>query len=214
MDTNDNNPAASDGNLPKVKSEKELLKEKQKQEKLEKFKAKQEKLKQKQDQQNNKGEEVQKKKEKKEKTVVKYEGETKLGEKKDISGTMPDAYSPQYVEAAWYDWWVKQGYFKPEHGEKVFTTAEYDDKFVMVIPPPNVTGLLHLGHALTNAVEDALTRWHRMHGKIVLWNPGCDHAGIATQVVVEKKLMREQKISRHDLGREKFVEHIWNWKNE
>lgn len=86
--------------------------------------------------------------------------------------------------------------------------------FMMVIPPPNVTGSLHLGHALTTAVEDCLTRWHRMNGKTVLWNPGCDHAGIATQVVVEKKLMREKGLSRHDIGREKFIEEVWKWKTE
>lgn len=85
-------------------------------------------------------------------------------------------------------------------------------QFVMVIPPPNVTGSLHLGHALTNSIEDAITRWHRMHGRTALWVPGCDHAGIATQVVVEKKLWRESKLSRHDLGREKFIEKIWEWK--
>lgn len=84
--------------------------------------------------------------------------------------------------------------------------------FVMVIPPPNVTGSLHLGHALTNSVEDAITRWHRMHGRSALWVPGCDHAGIATQVVVEKKLWRDEKISRHDIGREKFIEKVWEWK--
>lgn len=84
--------------------------------------------------------------------------------------------------------------------------------FVMVIPPPNVTGSLHLGHALTNSIEDAITRWHRMKGKSALWVPGCDHAGIATQVVVEKKLWREEKISRHDIGREKFIEKVWEWK--
>ncbi|RWS05960.1 Valine--tRNA ligase-like protein, partial [Dinothrombium tinctorium] len=87
-------------------------------------------------------------------------------------------------------------------------------KFVMVIPPPNVTGSLHLGHALTMSVEDAITRWHRMKGRTTIWAPGCDHAGIATQVVVEKKLMREKQLTRHDLGREKFVEEVWNWKNE
>lgn len=84
----------------------------------------------------------------------------------------------------------------------------------MVIPPPNVTGALHLGHALTNAVEDCITRWHRMNGRTTLWNPGCDHAGIATQVVVEKKIWREQNKTRHDLGREEFVKCVWNWKNE
>lgn len=85
--------------------------------------------------------------------------------------------------------------------------------FIMVIPPPNVTGSLHLGHALTNSIEDAITRWHRMKGKTTLWVPGCDHAGIATQVVVEKKLWREEKKSRHDLGREAFINKIWEWKN-
>ena len=84
----------------------------------------------------------------------------------------------------------------------------------MVIPPPNVTGSLHLGHALTNSVEDAITRFNRMKGKTALWVPGCDHAGIATQVVVEKKLWREEKLTRHDLGREKFIENVWEWKNE
>lgn len=86
-------------------------------------------------------------------------------------------------------------------------------KFVMVIPPPNVTGTLHLGHALTFAIEDAVTRWNRMKGKITLWVPGCDHAGIATQNVVERKLQREGK-TRHDIGREKFIEEVWKWKNE
>lgn len=84
----------------------------------------------------------------------------------------------------------------------------------MVIPPPNVTGSLHLGHALTNAIEDAITRYHRMKGRTTLWVPGCDHAGIATQVVVEKLLSREEGLSRHDLGREKFIERIWNWRRE
>lgn len=84
----------------------------------------------------------------------------------------------------------------------------------MVIPPPNVTGSLHLGHALTNAIEDAITRFNRMKGRTTLWVPGCDHAGIATQVVVEKKLWREEKLTRHDLGREKFIERVWQWKNE
>ena len=83
--------------------------------------------------------------------------------------------------------------------------ASQEDKFVMVIPPPNVTGSLHLGHALTNAVEDTLTRWHRMNGKITLWVPGTDHAGIATQSVVEKRLKKEENLTRHDLGREEFT---------
>lgn len=88
------------------------------------------------------------------------------------------------------------------------------EHFTIVIPPPNVTGTLHLGHALTNAIEDAVVRWNRMHGKVTLWNPGCDHAGIATQSVVEKKLARERGLSRHDLGREKFLDEVWKWKEE
>lgn len=84
----------------------------------------------------------------------------------------------------------------------------------MVIPPPNVTGSLHLGHALTNAIEDSLTRYNRMKGLTTLWVPGCDHAGIATQVVVEKRLMRDEGKTRHDLGREKFIEKVWEWKNK
>uniref|UniRef100_A0A7N6A3U3 valine--tRNA ligase n=1 Tax=Anabas testudineus TaxID=64144 RepID=A0A7N6A3U3_ANATE len=121
---------------------------------------------------------------------------------------IPDSYSPQYVEAAWYPWWEKQGFFKPEYGQNSRGI------FMMCIPPPNVTGSLHLGHALTNAIQDCLTRWHRMRGETTLWNPGCDHAGIATQVVVEKKLMRERGMSRHDLGRENFIQEVWKWKNE
>lgn len=84
----------------------------------------------------------------------------------------------------------------------------------MVLPPPNVTGTLHLGHAITAAIEDTITRWNRMNGKTTVWVPGCDHAGIATQVVVEKKIQRDEGKSRHDLGREKFVEKIWEWRNE
>uniref|UniRef100_A0A336LQN1 Valine--tRNA ligase n=1 Tax=Culicoides sonorensis TaxID=179676 RepID=A0A336LQN1_CULSO len=153
------------------------------------------------------------KKTKEVKEAVVYTGNTAPGEKKDLSSPMPDAYSPQYVEAAWYSWWEKEGFFKPEYGRDL-SKPNPKGNFVMVIPPPNVTGSLHLGHALTNAIEDAITRWHRMNGRTTLWVPGCDHAGIATQVVVEKKLWREQQLTRHDLGREAFIEKIWGWKNE
>uniref|UniRef100_A0A8C8VKB1 Valine--tRNA ligase n=1 Tax=Pelusios castaneus TaxID=367368 RepID=A0A8C8VKB1_9SAUR len=132
----------------------------------------------------------------------------------DVAGPMPDAYSPQYVEAAWYPWWESQGFFKPEYGRQRVSDPNPKGLFMMCIPPPNVTGSLHLGHALTNAIQDALTRWHRMRGETTLWNPGCDHAGIATQVVVEKKLWRERGLTRHDLGREAFIQEIWEWKNE
>uniref|UniRef100_A0A8B9KKM6 Valine--tRNA ligase n=1 Tax=Astyanax mexicanus TaxID=7994 RepID=A0A8B9KKM6_ASTMX len=132
----------------------------------------------------------------------------------NVLSPLPDSYSPQYVEAAWYPWWEKQGFFKPEYGRKSLSEPNPRGIFMMCIPPPNVTGSLHLGHALTNAIQDCLTRWHRMRGETTLWNPGCDHAGIATQVVVEKKLMRERGMSRHDLGREKFIQEVWKWKNE
>mmetsp|Transcript_20106 Transcript_20106/g.36669 ORF Transcript_20106/g.36669 Transcript_20106/m.36669 type:complete len:1094 (-) Transcript_20106:194-3475(-) len=138
---------------------------------------------------------------------------TPKGEKKDLSQSpMADAYHPQAVEAAWQDWWEASGFYSCDPA-----TAEGksdDEKFVMVIPPPNVTGSLHLGHALTAAVEDTLTRWHRMLGHSTLYVPGTDHAGIATQSVVEKMLMKESSLTRHDLGREKFIEKVWEWKAE
>ncbi|XP_011180482.2 valine--tRNA ligase [Zeugodacus cucurbitae] len=154
------------------------------------------------------------KKVKETKEVAIYTANTAPGEKKDITGALPDAYSPRYVEAQWYSWWEKEGFFTPEYGRASISEPNPKGKFVMVIPPPNVTGSLHLGHALTNAIEDAITRYHRMKGFTTLWVPGCDHAGIATQVVVEKKLWREEKLTRHDLGREKFIEKIWDWRRE
>lgn len=195
---------------PPVKTAKQLEKEAKKLAKLEKFK-------QKQDQKQNAPKEEKKEKKepvKKEKEVAVYDQDTKPGEKKNVSCPMPDSYSPAYVEAAWYSWWEKEGFFKPEYGKKNVLEDNPKGKFIMIIPPPNVTGSLHLGHALTNAVEDAITRWNRMNGKTTLWNPGCDHAGIATQVVVEKKLWREENKNRHDIGREKFIEKIWEWKKE
>ena len=106
------------------------------------------------------------------------------------------------------------GFFKPEYGRKNVYEKNPKGEFMMCLPPPNVTGKLHLGHALTNTVEDVLTRWRRMRGETTLWNPGCDHAGIATQVVVERKLKRERNISRHDIGREAFLKEVWKWKEE
>ncbi|WAR30322.1 SYVC-like protein [Mya arenaria] len=138
--------------------------------------------------------------------VFQYTVPTKPGEKKDVSVDLPSAYSPQFVEAAWYEWWVEQGFFKPRKTEKS------DEKFVLCLPPPNVTGTLHLGHALTCAVQDAIVRWNRMRGLETVWVPGCDHAGIATQVVVEKQLWKESKQTRHDIGREAFLEKVWQWK--
>ncbi|XP_043672900.1 valine--tRNA ligase isoform X1 [Vespula pensylvanica] len=202
----------NDENVPE-KTARQLQKEAKKMAKLEKFKQKQEKketgkpVKVKET-----TEKIDKKKDSKDTTL--YTVNTPVGEKKDVTGAMPDTYSPQYVEAAWYAWWEKQGFFKPEYGRKSVLETNPKGKFVMVIPPPNVTGFLHLGHALTNAIEDAITRWNRMKGCTTLWNPGCDHAGIATQVVVEKKLWREEQKTRHDIGRDKFIEKVWQWKYE
>ena len=119
---------------------------------------------------------------------------------------IPTVYQPKDIEDKWYDFWLKKGYFK----------AEIDSKktpFTIVIPPPNVTGSLHMGHALNNTLQDILIRTKRMQGKITLWLPGTDHAGIATQNVVEKELAKE-KLSRQALGREKFLERVWQWKEE
>lgn len=119
---------------------------------------------------------------------------TPKGHKKAMTGDMPKGYCPPAVEAAWYDWWEQCGFFKPDLDS---------DKppFVIVIPPPNVTGSLHLGHALTNSIQDTVVRWRRMSGYNVLWLPGTDHAGIATQTVVEKDLAKRKGLTRHDLGR-------------
>ncbi|XP_061675677.1 valine--tRNA ligase [Syngnathoides biaculeatus] len=193
------------------KTEAQLKKEAKKREKLEKFQQKKEKEAEKKTQP---PQEKKAKPEKKELGVISYNIPTPCGEKKDVITPLPDSYSPQYVEAAWYPWWEKQGFFKPEYGRQSINSPNPKGIFMMCIPPPNVTGSLHLGHALTNAIQDCLTRWHRMRGETTLWNPGCDHAGIATQVVVEKKLMRDRGMSRHDLGREKFIEEVWKWKNE
>eukprot|EP00579_Thalassiosira_antarctica_P026271 CAMPEP_0202007874 /NCGR_PEP_ID=MMETSP0905-20130828/12236_1 /ASSEMBLY_ACC=CAM_ASM_000554 /TAXON_ID=420261 /ORGANISM="Thalassiosira antarctica, Strain CCMP982" /LENGTH=1095 /DNA_ID=CAMNT_0048565903 /DNA_START=73 /DNA_END=3357 /DNA_ORIENTATION=- len=138
---------------------------------------------------------------------------TPKGEKKDLSQTpMADAYHPEAVEAAWQDWWEASGFYSCDPAEAAGKSD--DEKFVMVIPPPNVTGSLHLGHALTAAVEDTLTRWHRMLGHSTLYIPGTDHAGIATQSIVEKMIMKQSNLTRHDLGREEFVKKVWEWKAE
>jgi len=138
--------------------------------------------------------------------------ETPHGEKKDMSLDMAAGYDPVAVESAWNAWWEKRGFFTPDP-TKCKGTKEAK-RFIMVIPPPNVTGSLHLGHTLTCAIEDALTRWHRMCGNVALWVPGTDHAGIATQSVVERLLLKNEKKTRHDLGREKFLERVWAWKEK
>lgn len=142
-----------------------------------------------------------------------------VGQKKDVKNELANSYIPRQVEHSWYSYWEKSGFFKPEYEQleaklKGDTKNLARDKFVMVIPPPNVTGTLHIGHALTIAIQDCLVRWNRMRGLTTLWVPGSDHAGIATQVVVEKKIQREQNKTRHDLGREAFIQEVWKWKNE
>lgn len=134
---------------------------------------------------------------------------TPLGDKKDLV-VFPPTYQPVYVESAWQAWWEKCGFYSPDVTKAL--NSSYDNKFVMVIPPPNVTGSLHLGHALTSAIEDTITRYNRMKGKVTLWVPGTDHAGIATQSVVEKRLKKEFNLTRRDLGREEFVKRVWEWK--
>ncbi len=118
---------------------------------------------------------------------------------------LPSVYDPQATEKKIYDFWEANNCFNAD----VNNPAE---SFSIVIPPPNVTGILHIGHALDNTLQDILIRYHRMMGKATLWLPGTDHAGIATQNVVEKNL-REEGISRYDLGREKFLEKVWEWAN-
>ncbi len=119
---------------------------------------------------------------------------------------MKPKYNPNEVEAGRYQQWVEKGYFKPSGDQS-------KEKYTIVIPPPNVTGKLHLGHAWDTTLQDILTRMKRMQGYDTLYLPGMDHAGIATQAKVEAKL-HEQGISRHDLGREKFLEEVWSWKEE
>uniref|UniRef100_A0AAV2K470 Valine--tRNA ligase, mitochondrial n=1 Tax=Knipowitschia caucasica TaxID=637954 RepID=A0AAV2K470_KNICA len=114
-----------------------------------------------------------------EKERILYTIQTPPGAKKDTHVPFPAAYSPDYVEPSWYQWWEKEGFFRPEQHKTLAHAMDWT--FSLCIPPPNVTGTLHLGHALTVAVEDALVRWRRMQGCRVLWLPGCDHAGIATQ---------------------------------
>ncbi len=117
---------------------------------------------------------------------------------------MDTSYNPKDIEQRWYQHWESHGYFQPRGEGK---------PYCIMIPPPNVTGTLHMGHAFQDTIMDALIRYHRMKGDNTLWQPGTDHAGIATQMVVERQLNQEGK-NRHDLGREKFVERVWEWKEQ
>ncbi|KAI6108704.1 tRNA synthetases class I-domain-containing protein [Pisolithus croceorrhizus] len=141
-----------------------------------------------------------------------FENITPKGEKKDMSQPMAASYNPHAVEAAWYDWWEAQGFFKPQTQSD--GSAKPEGRFVIPAPPPNVTGSLHIGHALTVAIQDCLVRWNRMLGKTTLFVPGFDHAGISTQSVVERRLYKLEGKTRHDLGRETFLTKVLDWKND
>jgi len=117
---------------------------------------------------------------------------------------MDKTYEPRAIEQRIYERWEQQGFFSPQGS---------GTPYCIVIPPPNVTGTLHMGHAFQDTIMDTLTRFHRMKGNRTLWQPGMDHAGIATQMVVERLLNAEGK-SKHDLGRDRFVQRVWEWKEE
>ncbi|KAG2734591.1 hypothetical protein G9P44_002597 [Scheffersomyces stipitis] len=205
-------PAPAEG--APVKTAKQLENERKKAEKLAKFEAK--KAKQAAAAQSKSAEPKKPKKEKKvAEPVPEFVDETKPGEKKilvSLEDAAFKAYNPKNVESSWYSWWDKEGLFQPE------LTADGNIKpqgaFTIPAPPPNVTGALHIGHALTVSIQDALIRYYRMKGKTTLFLPGFDHAGIATQSVVEKQIWAKEKKTRHDYGREKFVEKVWEWKEE
>jgi valyl-tRNA synthetase len=120
---------------------------------------------------------------------------------------IPKAYTPKDVEEKWYTFWEKQGFFRADNHSK-------KPSFCICIPPPNVTGVLHMGHALVDTLQDVLIRWKRMSGYEALWVPGTDHAGIATQTVVERHLMATMGKRRKDFSRQEFVTHVWNWKEQ
>ena len=146
------------------------------------------------------------------KKVVKYKDNTIPGEKKDFSQPMPETYDPAYVESAWDAWWQKKEFFKVNVNESA--KQQRNNRFIMLLPPPNVTGSLHLGHTLMGAIEDSIVRYKRLKGFSSLWVPGTDHAGIATQSVVEKQLLKECGKYRTDYTRKDFVDKVWDWKKK
>ncbi|CAK9438293.1 uncharacterized protein LODBEIA_P25170 [Lodderomyces beijingensis] len=207
---------SQDGEAPKPKTAKELEKERKKAEKLAKFNAKKAKQTETTKAKSDEAKKPKKDNKKQESTPApEYIDETKPGDKK-ILASLDDpsfkAYNPKNVESSWYAWWDKQGFFQPELTESGEIKPE--GVFSIPCPPPNVTGALHIGHALTVSIQDTLIRWNRMQGKTTLFIPGFDHAGIATQSVVEKQIWAKEKKTRHDYGREKFVEKVWEWKEE
>ncbi len=133
-----------------------------------------------------------------------------------MNETLANKYNPKAIEQPIYEWWEKEGYFKPEKQielELVKRDGDPQSRYCLTLPPPNVTGALHLGHAIMASIEDVMSRFERMRGKETLFLPGTDHAGIATQNVVERELAKEG-ISRTDLSREEFIENVWVWKHK
>jgi valyl-tRNA synthetase len=122
------------------------------------------------------------------------------------SDSLDKGYEPKGIEEKWYSFWMEQGFFSAEDKSD-------SEPFSIVIPPPNVTGVLHMGHALNNVIQDIMCRYRRLLGQNVLWMPGTDHAGIATQNVVERKLAAEGR-TRDQLGREEFIEEVWRWREQ
>src|SRR5512141_1360033 len=127
---------------------------------------------------------------------------------------LPKTYDFAATEQRIYDWWEKNGYFKPTNDPNQHDFDPNKKPFVISIPPPNVTGELHLGHAMFVSMEDLMIRYHRMRGVPTLWVPGSDHAGIATQLMVERHLLKTEEVTREELGREEFVRRTWEWKRK
>src|SRR6185503_2334347 len=123
---------------------------------------------------------------------------------------IPKAYEPQSVEAKWYQFWLDRSCFTADPAR----VSESRPAYSIVIPPPNVTGVLTLGHVLNNTIQDILARKARMDGKEVLWQPGIDHAGIATENVVIRQLRKDEHKTKYDLGREEFLNRVWTWKDK
>lgn len=198
----------------KPKTAKEIEKDRKKAEKMAKFEAK--KAKQAQEDTSASSEKLKAKSSPKLKEEVpKFVDHTKPGEKKilvNLDDPALKAYVPANVESSWYDWWCSKGFFEPRVNDDGSVRSE--GQFVIPAPPPNVTGALHIGHALTISLQDTIVRFNRMRGKTTLFIPGFDHAGISTQSVVEKNVWKKEKKTRHDYGREKFVELVWEWKKE
>ncbi|MFK7778262.1 MAG: class I tRNA ligase family protein, partial [Gimesia sp.] len=124
-----------------------------------------------------------------------------------MTESLDKQYNPASAQQKWYPFWEEKGYFHAEpNSEK--------QQHTIMIPLPNVTGALHMGHALNGTLQDLITRWRRMQGYEALWMPGTDHAGIATQAVVERRMKEEENLTRHDIGRDALVKRIWNWKDQ